>query len=169
MFHTIAILLVFILMLIGIALVPLTLPGTWLIAGAGILYSLFYEFDGGAASAWWVNGWLLGLAAFGEVMEFGVGTLGGKAVRVSNGAVLAAFVGGIIGLIVGVPIFLLGSLVGLFLGAFLGAFIYELLVLGSVGAALKTACAVLATRIVASSLKMALAVGMSIFLAFKIF
>jgi hypothetical protein len=161
--------LVFILMAGGIVMTPLTLPGTWLIAGAGVLYSFFANFDGGATSTWWVLGWLVGLAVFGEIMELIVGTLGGKAVQVSNGALVAAFVGGVLGLFIGVPVFLVGALIGLYLGAFLGAFIYELFVLGKVGKALVTAATVLTTRMMASFLKTCLAVGMAIFLGFKMF
>ena len=168
-FHIALIVVVFLLILVGIVLVPLTLPGTWLIVAAGGLYAIFFSFDGGATSAWWVIAWLIGVAAFGEIVEFGVGTLGGKAVKVSNGAIVSAFIGGIIGLFIGVPIFLIGSLIGLFIGAFLGAFIYEMVVLKSFGRAFVTACAVLATRLVASLLKVMLAIGMGIFLGFKIF
>lgn len=167
--HILAYLLVILSILAGIFLVPLSLPGTWVIVGASILYSFFYDFDGGATSFWWVNGWLLGLAVFGEVMEFVVGTFGSKAVKVSNGAIIAAFIGGIVGLIIGVPIVLVGSLIGLFVGAFLGALIYEWFVVSSFGKALRVAAAVLATRIVASVLKTTLAVGMGVFLLFKIF
>jgi uncharacterized protein YqgC (DUF456 family) len=161
--------LVFILMAVGILMTPLTLPGTWLVAGAGVLYSIFSNFDGGATSTWWVLGWLVGLATFGEIMELVVGTLGGKAVNVSNGAIIAAFVGGMLGLFIGVPVFLVGALIGLYLGAFLGAFIYELYVLGSVGKALVTAATVLTTRMMASFLKTCLAIGMAVFLGFKMF
>ena len=161
--------LMFVFMAAGIIMTPMTLPGTWVIVGGGILYSFFGSFDGGATSTWWVLGWLIGLAVFGEIMELTVGTLGGKAVQVSNGALVAAFVGGMLGLFIGVPIFLVGALIGLYLGAFIGAFAYELYVLGSVRKALVTAATVLTTRMMASFLKTCLAIGMSIFLAFKMF
>lgn len=169
MIQTIAIIFVIVLILVGILMVPLSLPGTWVIAFTGVMYSLIYPFDGGATSVYWVNGWLIGLAIFGELMEFGVGTLGGKAVKVSTGAILSAFIGGLIGLFVGVPVFLVGSLIGLFLGAFLGAFFYELVVIRQVGRAFATACTVLATRIVASMLKLILGIGMAVFLLINIF
>lgn len=168
-FHFALVAVVFVLILGGILITPLTFPGTWVVAAAGILYAFFAPFDGGSTSALWVIGWLLGLAAFGEVMEFGVGTLGGKAVQVSTGAIVAAFIGGLVGLVVGVPIFLVGSLIGLYLGAFLGAFFYEIFVLKSFGMAFKTAATVLTTRMMASFLKTCLAIGMGIFLWFKMF
>ena len=160
---------VILFIIVGIILVPISLPGTWLIVATSLVYTIFYSFDGGQTSGWWVNGWLILLATFGELMEFGVGTLGGKAVQVSNGAIIAAFLGGFVGLIIGVPVFLIGSLLGMFIGAFLGALVYELFVQKSVGVAFKTACTVLATRVVASTLKTLLAVGMGIFLIWKMF
>jgi uncharacterized protein YqgC (DUF456 family) len=167
--HFIFIAAVLLLIGVGILMVPLSLPGTWLIAGLALFYSFFFSFDGGSTSAFWVLGWLFGLALFGEIIELLVGTFGGKAVKVSNGAILASFIGSVAGLVLGAPIFLVGSLVGLFIGAFLGAFLYEWWVEKSVKSALRTAAAVLASRIVATFLKTGLAIGMGIFLGYKIF
>jgi uncharacterized protein YqgC (DUF456 family) len=164
-----AILLVFLAIIGGVFLVAVGLPGTWVIVLASLGYSLFYPFDGGATSAYWVNGVLLGAAIFGEVVEFVVGTFGSKPLKVSNGAIWCALLGGLIGAIIGVPVFLVGALLGLFIGAFVGAFLYELFVLKSFGRALVNATAVLATRVVATFLKVTLALGMGIYLGFKIF
>jgi len=169
MLFSLTVFIVIIMVLAGIIMVPIGLPGTWVIVLASGLYSIFYTFDGGETSRLWVNGALIIVALFGELMEFGVGTFGSKTLNVSNGAVLSAFIGGIVGLIIGVPVFLIGSLIGLLIGAFLGAFIHELFVLKKIGRAFVTACAVLATRLVASLLKTILALGMSVFLLFKIF
>lgn len=154
---------------LGVLMVPLGLPGTWLIVVGGLLYSLIYPFDGGTTSAIGVNLTLIGLAIFGEIMEFLIGTLGSKPLKVSNGAIICAFIGGIVGAIVGVPVFLVGALIGIFLGAFVGALVYEWVTLKSFGKALVNAWAVLATKMVASFLKTALALGMGIYLAFKMF
>jgi len=167
--HLAMVLGVFLFTLVGIAIVPLGLPGTWLIVVAGAVYSLLFPFDGGATSGMSVMVKLIGVAFFGEVMEFAVGTLGSKPLKVSNGAIFSAFIGGIVGAIVGVPVVLVGSLIGLFLGAFLGAFFYELVTLKNLKRAFLNACAVLATRIVATALKTTLALGMGIYLFFKLF
>ena len=154
---------------LGILMVPLGLPGTWVIVVGGLLYTLIYPFDAGATSAIGVVLTLIGLAAFGEVMEFLIGTLGSKPLKVSNGAIICAFIGGIIGALVGVPVFLVGALIGIFLGAFVGAFVYEWVTLKNFGRALVNAGAVLATKMVASFLKTTLALGMGIYLVFKMF
>lgn len=153
----------------GIFLVAIGMPGTWLIALSGIVFSFFYPFDGGATSPWWVGGVLIALALFGELMEFVVGTLGSKPLKVSNGAIVCAFIGGIIGAIVGVPVFLIGAILGLFLGAFLGALVYEWWSLKNFGRALVNATAVLATRVVATFLKATLALVMGLYLLIKVF
>ena len=160
---------VFLCIVLGVLMVPLGLPGTWLIVVGAALYSIFFSFDGGDSSAWAVNFILIGIAVFGEIVEFFVGTLGSKPLKVSNGAIVCAFIGGIVGAIIGVPVFLIGSLLGVFLGAFLGAFIWELATLGSVGRALTNALAVLATKVVATFLKTTLAIGMGVYLVFKLF
>ncbi|HCU24837.1 MAG TPA: hypothetical protein DF383_07455 [Deltaproteobacteria bacterium] len=167
--HSLAVSFVFFCILVGILLVPLGLPGTWVIVAGSLLYSFFDSFDGGATSPWRVNAILIGLAAFGEIVEFAVGTLGGKPFRVSNGAIVSAFFGGIVGGIIGVPVFLIGALLGIFLGAFLGALFYEWITLKTFSRAFVNAMAVLASRIVATFLKASLAVGMGVYLAFKIF
>jgi len=167
--HWAAIGLVFLMIAVGIVLVPLSLPGTWVIVLSSVLFSLFFPFDGGATSAFAVNAKLIGVAVFGELMEFGVSTLGSKPLKVSNGAIACAFVGGIVGAIIGVPVVLVGSLIGLFLGAFLGAFIFEWVTLKDFKRAFVNACAVLATRLVAMVLKSALALGMGLYLMFKLF
>jgi len=160
---------VFLAIGLGISMVPLGLPGTWVIVVGGVLYSLFFKFDGGATSAIKVDVILIGLALFGEIVEFGVGTLGSKQLKVSNGAIICAFIGGIVGGIIGVPIFLIGALIGIFLGAFTGAFVYEWITLQNFGKAFVNAGAVLATKMVATFLKATLAVGMGVYLGFKVF
>ncbi|MCB1215569.1 MAG: DUF456 domain-containing protein, partial [Deltaproteobacteria bacterium] len=99
-------------------LVFLGLPGTWLLAAGALLYGIFFPFQQGEASLFSVVGVLVLIAALAEILEFLVGTFGAKKFKVSNGGLIAAFIGGLIGLIVGVPIFLIGSLVGMLLGSF---------------------------------------------------
>src|SRR5262245_53268118 len=87
----------------GIVLVLFTLPGTWVIAAAALLYSLVRDFQ--ASSDWVVIVWLVVLALIGEAIEFATGTLGPKKVEVPTGAIVCSIIGGIVGAIVGVPVF----------------------------------------------------------------
>lgn len=168
MIHTVVQILVVVLTILGLILVPFSLPGTWLIVLTSVIYSIFYPYRQGE-SVIAVNAILIVMAILGEILEFAIGTFGGKTFKVSNGAIVSAFVGGIIGAIIASPIFLIGALLGLFIGAFLGAFIYELIYLQSFSRALVNALAVLASRVVASFLKTSLALVMAIYLMFKIF
>ena len=112
-----------ILMLAGLIMTPLGLPGNWLILACAITY--------GFVTGWAKFGWVfvvsLAVAALvGEVFELFSGAVGAQRFGSSRGGQIAAFVGTLVGLIVGSGIApILGSLVGAFLGAFLGAFIYE--------------------------------------------
>ncbi len=153
---------------VGIILVPLGLPGTWLIFSSAALYSLFYNFNPGKTDFWTLL-ILLFIAAFGELLEFLVSVWGGKKLQVSNGALIASIVGGLIGAVIGVPVFLIGSLLGLLLGVFLGALIYEFLVEKDFVKALRAALAVFFSRLVASFMKTSLALGMFVYLCFRLF
>ena len=98
-----------------------------------------------------------------------VSILGGKALQVSTGALIASIAGGILGAMIGLPVFLIGSFLGLLLGAFLGAFAYECLVTRKFGIAFNAALAVFFSRMVAIFVKTSIAIGMGVYIGFKLF
>ena len=151
----------------GIVMVLFTLPGTWVIVAAALLYSLVRDFQG--SSDWVVIVWLVVLALIGEIIEFVTGALGPKKAEVPTGSIVCSMIGGIIGAIIGVPVFLIGAVLGLLIGTFIGALIYTLIKDGRVGAALRHAWAVLTSRIISIFAKTVIAVGMSIYLLIKVF
>jgi uncharacterized protein YqgC (DUF456 family) len=118
--------LLLILMLTGLFLNILGLPGLWLIVLSYIVYA-------------WVTGWniyvglpsiiaLLLLALAAELVEFLAGAAGSHAAGGRKRGMLGAIVGGIIGGIVGtgvIPIPIVGTIVGACAGAFIGAFALE--------------------------------------------
>ena len=115
---------------LGVVLVALQLPGTWLIIVAT------------AGFAWWtgagwgagVIGWevilaLVVLAVIGELLEFAAGTAGGLIAGSTKWGAFAAMVGGIVGAMAGtvlIPIPLVGTLVGAVAGAGLGSLLMDL-------------------------------------------
>ncbi|HEX5038130.1 MAG TPA: DUF456 domain-containing protein [bacterium] len=151
----------------GIVMVLFTLPGTWVIVAAALLYSLVRDFQ--VSSDLIVIAWLVVLALIGEAIEFATGTLGPKKVEVPTGAIVCSIIGGIVGAIIGVPVFLIGAVLGLLLGTFLGALIYTLIKDGRVKVAFKHAFAVLTSRVISIFAKTAIAVGMAIYLLIKVF
>jgi uncharacterized protein YqgC (DUF456 family) len=158
----------FVFVLVGILLVPLGLPGTWVIAAAAFIYSIFFDFKP-PGDDWVIVLILITLAVLGELLELWVGVMGGKKMNVSTGAIIASILGGLIGAFVGVPVFLIGSLLGLLLGVFLGAFLYEWITTRKLRVAFGSALAVFFSRIVATFVKTSIALGMGIYLGFKVF
>jgi uncharacterized protein len=123
--HLVALPLLAVALLGGLLLVPLGLPGLWLMLGAGLLYRILLPGAGIGLGAFGVAAALVVVA---EVLEF---TIAGRYTRQYGGSRRAswgAILGGIAGALVGVPVPVIGSLIGAFVGSFAGAFIGELTV-----------------------------------------
>jgi uncharacterized protein YqgC (DUF456 family) len=163
----ILILVLFILLLIvGVAIVPIGLPGTWLIVLDAFFYSLIRDFD---TKDWKVLLVVGTLALLGEAIEFLSGILGAKSQKVPNGAIIASMIGGIVGAIIGVPVFLIGAVLGLLLGTFIGALLYSLITHPHAGEAIRFAFVILFSRVISIFAKTSVAVTMVIYLLFKVF
>jgi hypothetical protein len=109
----------------GLLLIPLGLPGTFVILGAAFLYALATKF---ALITWKTLLVLLAAALMAEGVEALAGIAGGKRYGSGNLGVAASIVGGIIGAIMGAPFFFgLGAVMGALLGAFAAAVLAELL------------------------------------------
>jgi uncharacterized protein YqgC (DUF456 family) len=118
-----------------VAVIPVGLPGTWLMIG---LAALFEWMDGsilpGLAGAEPVTfGWplLLGCGVVGlagEALEFAAGALGTRYGGGTRQGMWGAVVGGLLGGVLGtalLPIPLIGTLVGALIGTFVGAWAGE--------------------------------------------
>lgn len=106
----------------GLLLVPLGLPGLWVILGATLVYWIVVP--AGGIGLWTVVFAVL-LIGLAEVLEF---TIAGKYTKRYGGSRRAswgAILGGILGALVGVPVPVIGSLIGAFVGSFAGAFVGE--------------------------------------------
>src|SRR5829696_3512836 len=99
----------------GLLLIPLGLPGLWVIV-LGIL-SFGWLSDFRSLSAGFLA-LVVGLAGLGEVVEAWIGFRFAQRYGGSKRAGWGALVGGIIGAIIGVPIPIIGSVIGGFAGAF---------------------------------------------------
>lgn len=155
--------LVLLAVLLGcLVLIPLGLPGTWLIIGVGFGYNYLVPGDPIGIVTLIV---LTVLALIGEILEF---TLSAKYTRRYGGSRRAswgAVIGGVVGAFMGVPIPILGSVVGAFVGAFVGALLMEL-TRGTEGrVAGRVATGALIGRVVASVMKVGLGVVMAAWIA----
>jgi len=117
----------FIVNTLGLLLVAVGLPGTWLmvIATAGLAW---WRWEERMFSPWTVAA-LAALALLGEIAEFAAGAAGsrkaGGSLRGAAGALVFGVVGGIAGTFL-IPIPLVGSVLGACLGAGAGAILGEL-------------------------------------------
>ena len=110
-------------MLLGLVLVPLGLPGTWVIAGAALAFNpLVGEERIGMVT---IVGVFL-IAVLAEVVEFMLAGRFAERYGGSRRAGWGAIIGGIVGAFVGVPVPIVGPMLGAFAGSFAGALLAEL-------------------------------------------
>ena len=144
------ILLLLVAVLGGLVMIPLGLPGIWLMLVAGVAHRLLVV---PATISWLTLGVLLLIAALAEWLEFSVSgrytTKYGGSKRAAWGAIL----GGLAGAFVGIPIPVIGSVIGAFAGAFAGALLGEYSVDRNHRQATRAATGALIGRAVATALK----------------
>ena len=136
-------------------LIPLGLPGTWLMIVAAFAYPYL---GGGTTFGLWTLGGTAGLALIAELFEL---TLSARYTRKYGGSRRAgwgAIIGGMVGAIVGVPVPIVGPVIGALLGSFVGALAFELSRGTGHGAATRVAWGALVGRVAAMALKTAFGV-----------
>ncbi|MCH8288039.1 MAG: DUF456 domain-containing protein [Candidatus Marinimicrobia bacterium] len=112
-----------IVLLAGVIITPMGLPGTFIIASAALLFAVLTDFELISLLLIIV---LFGIAVLLEVLEFALSGFMTKRFGGSRLSVAGAIIGGIVGAIWGTMILpIVGTLIGAFAGAFGGAFIGE--------------------------------------------
>lgn len=143
----------------GLLLIPLGLPGLWVIVLAIIGYGWLDDFQGmsgGFLAA------VIGLAIVGEIIEARVGYSFARRYGGSSRAGWGALVGGLVGAVVGVPVPLIGSVIGGFVGAFVGAALFEYTRDRKSDVAARAGWGAVLGRAVAAAAKMAIGVVLSV-------
>lgn len=102
-------------MLVGLLLIPLGVPGLWVMV-AGLVGAVLL----GAPVGWWTVLGLAVLAGVGELGEYLSVKVASDRYGGSNRAFWGAVAGGIVGGVVGTPVPVVGSLVGVLVGTFAG-------------------------------------------------
>jgi uncharacterized protein YqgC (DUF456 family) len=151
------------ILLISLIMIPLGLPGTWIMVAAALGYQLLVP-DGGIGIATVVGTAVLAL--IGEVFEF---ALAGRYARKYGGSRRAgwgAMIGGIVGAFMGVPIPLIGPMIGAFLGSFAGALVFELTKGSGGGVATRVAWGALIGRVTAAAAKVGVGLVMIVWIVF---
>lgn len=141
-------------------LIPLGLPGTWVMVGAALVYHIAVPGTVGMAT---VVGTAV-LALIGELLEFSLAARFTRRYGGSRRAGWGAILGGFVGAFVGVPVPVVGPVIGAFVGAFVGALVAELTVRGDHRAATRVATGALFGRVTAAAMKIALGMVMAVWI-----
>jgi uncharacterized protein YqgC (DUF456 family) len=148
---------------VGLLLVPLGLPGLWVMVLGVIGYGWLTGFRTVGVATIAI---VVGLALIGEVIEWWLGFWFAERYGGSRRAGWGALVGGIVGAIVGVPVPVIGSVIGAFVGSFIGAAVFEYTRQLSAGVALRAGWGAVLGRAAAAGLKMALGLAIAVIGAF---
>jgi uncharacterized protein len=143
----------------GLLLVPLGLPGLWVMVLGVIGYGWLTGFHAVGVATIAI---VVGLALVGEIIEWWLGFWFAERYGGSRRAGWGALVGGIVGAVVGAPVPVIGSVIGAFLGSFAGAALFEYTRLRSPGVALRAGWGAVLGRAAASALKMALGLAIAV-------
>ena len=122
MIEVLALLLLLLCCLTGLILIPLGLPGLWVMLIGLIGYGALTDFRTVGIGTMAIA---LGLAFAGEIVESWVGFKYARKYGGSRRAGWGAVIGGLVGAFAGIPIPVIGSIIGSFLGSFVGAAIFE--------------------------------------------
>ncbi len=159
MSHTIAPVMLALCLVVGLLLVPLGLPGLWIMVGGILLYAGLTEYRSVGVVTMLV---VLGLAFLGEIVEWWIGYGVTRRYGGSRRAGWGALIGGIVGAVVGVPVPIVGSVIGAFVGSFGGAALFEYSVSGTAATAVRVGWGALLGRAFAAAAKVAIALVIAV-------
>jgi len=150
-------------LLAGLFLIPLGLPGLWVMVGGILIYGWLTDFRSLSVA---LIGIVLGIAFLGEIIESWLGFRFAKRYGGSSRSGWGALIGGIVGAVVGVPIPVIGSVIGAFLGSFVGAALFEYSASRHVGVASRAGWGAVVGRAAAAAAKIALGVVIAVIALF---
>jgi uncharacterized protein len=159
MSHVLPALLLGVCTVLGLLLIPLGLPGLWVMVAGVVGYGWLTDFRSVGVATIAV---VLGLAFLGEIIEAWLGfrltrTFGG-----SRRSAWGALVGGIVGAVLGVPVPIVGSVIGAFLGSFAGAALFEYSLSRTAGTAVRAGWGAVVGRATAAAAKIALGIVIAV-------
>ncbi|HEY7460715.1 MAG TPA: DUF456 domain-containing protein [Gemmatimonadota bacterium] len=159
-------LLVFGALAVGLLLIPLGLPGLWVMVGAAVLHRVLGRSDELSLP---FLALLVGLALVAEAVEALLGVVAARRFGASRWGMWGAFLGGIAGALALSPIFpLVGTLVGAFVGAFAGAFALELWKSKTFRSSWRAGLGAFVGRVAAVAVKVAIGVVIAVLIVWKV-
>jgi uncharacterized protein len=152
--------------LIGIAIIPFGLPGTFIIVIDAFIFAWLTDFQ---PITWDFLGILLGLSIVVELLEFFLGAAAAKKYGSSKWGMWGAIIGGFLGAVFATPIApILGTIFGAFIGAFLGAFVFEYIKYTDTQKALRSGWGAFLGAVTGRFLKLFVAIVMVVMIAFRV-
>lgn len=143
----------------GLVLVPLGLPGLWLMVLGVVAYGALTGFRSTGPVT---IGVAVGLALVGEILENWVGFRFAMRYGGSRRSGWGALVGGLVGAVAGVPVPIVGSVIGAFLGSFVGAALFEYAATRRAAVAVGAGWGAILGRAAATAIKMGLGLAIAI-------
>lgn len=140
--------------IVALLLIPLGLPGIWLMVLSLVAYVWFVP---GAHIGWLVVVGCAAIAALSEVLDLVLAAAYTRKYGGSRRGAWGAVIGGIVGAFVGVPVPIIGSVIGAFAGSFAGALLGEYSAGASHEGAARAATGATIGRAIATALKVAAA------------
>ena len=150
--------------LAGLLMIPLGLPGLWLMVAGGVAHQLLVA---PPTIGWVAIGIAAGLAIVAEILEFALAVRYTAKYGGSKRAGWGALLGGLVGAFMGVPVPIVGSVIGAFAGSFLGALVGEYSVARDHGRAGRVAWGSLVGKTVAAVAKTALGLAIAVILVVR--
>jgi len=148
---------------LGLILVPLGLPGLWIMVGGILAYGWMTEFRTVGVT---MIALVLALAFLGEIVENWIGFRYAKRYGGSTRSGWGALIGGLVGAMIGVPVAIIGSVIGAFIGSFVGAALFEYTYSRHAGVATRAGWGAVLGRAAGAAVKIALGVVVAVIAAF---
>ncbi len=155
------------LLLCALFIIPLGLPGLWLMLGGAVLHSTLVESSGIGITTLVICTTLIVVA---ELLEYTMSASYTRKYGGSRRASWGAMIGGFLGAFMGIPLPIVGPMVGAFIGAFAGAFVGELSVgRGERGNPGRAATGAIIGRAIATAIKTAVGVVVAVTILLRAF
>lgn len=159
-----SLLLLAVVLVLALFIIPLGLPGTWVMVIAAWAYN--YLVPGDPVGTWTILGTAV-LALIAEGLELSLAASYTRKYGGSRRASWGAVIGGVVGAIIGIPVPLFGPMLGAFAGAFIGAWVFERSRGKEGDNATRVATGALIGRVVASAMKVAIGLAMIVWIFFS--
>lgn len=159
--------LLWLVILLGIVIIPFGIPGTFLIVGSALIYAWLTHF---AIITWKFLLILLFISILVEVIEFFLGAAAAAKYGASKVGMFGAIIGGFFGAVWGSPLFpLVGTVIGAFVGAFIGAGLFEFIVTRDLEKSLRAGYGAFLGSIGGKLIKITAALAMAVMIGFQLY